>query len=41
MIVAREATTSFHHRDGLKRSGRIKQFAVSIAQVAVSAWQFM
>jgi hypothetical protein len=41
MIVARVATTSGHQRRGLKRSGRMRQLAVRIAQVAVTAWQFM
>ena len=41
MIVARVATTSRHQRRGLKRSGRIRQLPVRIAQVAVTAWQFM
>ena len=41
MTVARAATTSFHQRVGLKRSGRIRQFAVRRTQVAVTAWQFM
>jgi len=40
-MVGRVATTSFHHRVGLKRSGRIRQLAVSITHVAVSAWLFM
>ena len=41
MMVARPATTSAHQRPGLKRSGRIRQLAVRIAQVAVTAWLFM
>ena len=41
MTVARVATTSFHQRAGLKRSGKTRQFAVRITPVAVTAWQFM
>ncbi len=41
MTVARVATTSGHQRRGLKRSARIRQFAVSMAAVADTAWQFM
>jgi hypothetical protein len=37
MIVARELTTSFHQRVGLKRSGWARQLAVRMAQVAVRA----
>ena len=39
--VAPVATMSRHQRVGLKRSGRTRQFAVSIAAVAATAWQFM
>jgi len=37
MTVARVATTSLHQRVGLKRSGRIRPFAVKITHVAVTA----
>ena len=41
MMVALALTTSFHQREGLKRSGWARQFAVRMAQVAVTAWAFM
>jgi hypothetical protein len=41
MAVARVATTSGHQRRGLKRSGRIRQFAVRMTHVPVMPRQFM
>ncbi len=41
MIVALEATTSFHQRLGLKRSGWARQLPVRIAAVALTACEFM
>jgi hypothetical protein len=38
MIVASVVITSGHQRVGLKRSGITRQFAVRIAQVAVTPW---